>query len=413
MKKILVLGLAHLANGDITVAAEALRDGYCEQYNVLFVCQPERALYVQSLGFAAKGLNGATTSENKRLFLQIVQEWKPDMLLCADVYTLEYSKKWSGIDFQFLKSMSIPVGSMDQWARENAPEAVDTLLDISFNYKKGLITDCDFLLRPCPLNKPEVINNPKIRYCKLFSSLPPAPVTTRAQWCKELNILPGRKVIFIANSKWEYTFTAQHNRMKSLVNKWMPYMIHDYCAATSLPIQIIHVGPYAWSFETSSNVEYTYINNMRDKAFLYLDTIAHADLFLAASVVNTSLSYATFYQTPSVVLLNEKKLDFSMLEPIMDSMPEWYREMAQSVQRVGRYYMYPWGWYNFLTPLLAENIYMDTFIKAPLFEPKKTIHLIKKYLTDSTAIGSLKNRQQEYLSALQKLPPIDRFFDNI
>jgi len=407
MKRILVLGLGNLANGDITVAAEILREGYKRHFEVLFLCHPDRAPYLLSLGFEAESLTGSSITENREQFYCIVKRWKPDALLCADVYTLEYSKKWSGIDLELLKKTGIPLGSTDQYERESVPEFIDTLLSVSFRYHKSYIIDCDFLIRPCPLNKPLIATSGNICCCRLFSALPPSPTLAREQWCRELNILPGRKVIFYANSAWEYTF-----RMKDLLH-WIPRMIHEYCASTSVPLQIIHVGPYPWQFEINPGIQYTYINNMRRKAYLFLDTIAHADLFLSTSLVNTSLSYAIYYQTPSIVLQNSKVIRFSDLRPIMHTMPPWYRQMADEVKEVGRFSMFPWGWYNFLTALFAQNSYVDCLVKAPVFEPGKTVSLIRSYLTDTSLIDDLKRRQREYFKTLEDLPPVHRFIDQL
>lgn len=411
MKKILVLGFGHLSNGDITIAAEIFRQGNGIHFELCFLNHPEKAVYMRSLGFSAIGLEHKDPKDNKKEFERILREYKPDILLCADVFTMDYAESWTGINLEYLKTLGLPIGSTDPYEWESTDYQWDTIVGIPIIMKRALMQGCDFILRPCPLNRP-VPSEENVGVCRLFSSLERKPVMGFETWRQKLGIPKGNKVIVYVTSNWEYKSLYKLDRIDRFI-KWMPKILFKYLSLTKVPISLVQIGPFKPDISLPDRIQYIYFNNMRDQASLYLDTLFHADLLLGTNAVSTTLSTAVYYQTPAVVLQNFRHMSFERMGPVLKKMPQWYQEMADDVVKCDPFRLFPWGWYDFLEPILKENPYCDTFVTAPVFEPKKAVHTLKNYLLDNDKIEDLKEKQSSYIDRLDELRPVQEFLNTL
>ena len=409
MKKIMVMALGHLSNGEITIAAETLRNTHQKNCELLFVSHPSGMNYIRSTGLPARGLPHNNPAHNRQLFDDIVKEWQPDAIVCADVYTQEYAVTWCGFDFAYLRNLSLPIGSMDQYEWEATDFSWDFLGTQPLKVRESLIRECDFLIRPCPLNKPREYDG-RIVTAPLFSQPVRSPKLTREEWLEKLGIPGDKPVVFTVNSNWEYVEVTKSLRLKKWI-RWMPRIIHQYLAATKIPMTVVHVGPKSWEFDVNSRIDYRSFKKM--EAPVFRDTIFHADLFYGTNSISITLSNAVYSLTPSVLFQNPKKMDFAQLATVMEKMPGWYREMAQDVEKTGCFGLFPWGWYRFLEPVFSGNDYSETFATAPVLMPPKAVKTLKTYLTDQTAIDAMKEKQHAYFKTIDALPPIDDFLGTL
>lgn len=408
MKRILVLGLGYLSNGEITISIATLKKIHGQGHELLFISHESGADYIQSCGIPARALKHLDPRANLTEFKNIIHEFRPEVILCADVYTMDYASTWSGFNFSYLRAFGLPVGSFDQYEWESSEFTWDFMCSQQVNIRRELITDCHFLIRPCPLNKPGHFDG-RVFTVPLFSQ-PPKKQLTKECWEEKLGIPKAKKVVFIVNSSWEYVDVSRSLRLKTMI-EWMPRIIYEYLAALKEPLAVIHVGPKRWGFPIADSIDYRYFPKL--EAELYQACIYCADLFLTTNATSITLSNAVYAQTPAILFQNFKSLDFTKLTPILPMMPDWYREMAQQMKQAATFRMFPWGWNHFLEPVFRDNSYVDTFITAPVFEPKKCIALLKKYLFDPVAISELKQRQFNYFSSLESMDPVECVFESL
>ena len=406
MKRILVLGLGYLSNGEITIAVQTLKKGHGKEYELLFVSHDSGANYIRSFGIPARELSKLNPKDNRGEFERIVREFRPDLILCADVYTMDYASPWSGLDFSFLKTLDLPIGSFDQYEWESTDFVWDFMGFHSVNIRKSLITECDFLLRPCPLNKLGRFDG-RVFTVPLFSGFIKKQLS-KEHFHEKLSIPKDKKIIFTVNSSWEYVDVTKSIQLKAIV-KWMPQILYEYLAALKEPLVVIHVGPKAWDFPMIDSIDYKYFPKL--EASLYQACIQHADLFWSTNAISITLSNAVYVQTPAILFQNLKRLDFDKLAKILPKMPNWYQKMAEEIKQAATFRMFPWGWTHFLEPILENNSYTKTFVTTPVFEPQKCIDNLYKYLFDNNAIDELKQGQFEYFQSLRSLEPVERAFE--
>jgi hypothetical protein len=409
MKNIIVIALGHLSNGEITIALSTLKHLHNNGYNLLFISHKWGLNYIGSFDIPVKALDRPDPKENKKEFDRIFKEFKADMIICADVYTMDYASSWSGVTYNHLESLGVPIGSFDQYEWESTDFKWDFMGVSPATIKPALMKGCDFLIRPCPVNKPRQ-SDERILTCRLFGQDPAPPEMNRDQWCDELGIPRDQKVVFTVNSGWEYIDVTRFKELSSLI-KWAPRVIYHHLLSVKEPLTVVHVGPRQWEFEISKPITYKYFNRLSSR--IYQENEKHADLFCGTNAISITLNKASYALTPCVLFQNLKKMEFAALAGILQKMPPWYRQMAEEVKQSPTFRIFPWGWKKFLEPVFKDNPYNRTFVEAPVFIPQKCTKILKKYLFDETAIAGMKAGQKAYFEDLAALPPVEELLNKL
>lgn len=409
MINIVVVALGHLSNGEITIALETLRHIHNNGYNLLFISHQWGESYIGSFEVPVKALNHTDPKANRKEFFRLVEEFDADLIVCADVTTMEYAAAWSGFSFRDLKKLDIPVGSFDQYEWESTKFKLDFMSNQVKNINPEFFQECDFLIRPCPLNKP-VEFDARLITCRLFGRDPAPPTMTNEKWRQALGLPAGQKVVFTVNSGWEYIDVTRFMALRVLM-KWMPGMIYRHLLSVKQPLTVVHVGPRPWDFHIHQRINYNYFKRL--DAELYQETEKQADLFCGTNAISITLSKAAYSLTPCVLFQNLKQIVFADLGEVLPKMPRWYREMAEEVKKSGTFRIFPWGWTRFLEPVFTNNEYKQAFVEAPVFVPTKCRKILEKYLFDEKAIEELQEGQTAYFASLTRLATVEEQLESI
>ena len=152
--RILVLAMGQLSNGEMTIATSCLGDLDPDRFEVRYLSHTKGADYLTRLGATATGLDGCDPVANRRAVGDLIAAFRPHLLLCADVYTLDYGPTWSGVDFAWLRRQGLPVATFDEYDWEDGEFIWDTMGSAS-RVNPDLVRGCDLLIRPCPLSDPD------------------------------------------------------------------------------------------------------------------------------------------------------------------------------------------------------------------------------------------------------------------
>jgi hypothetical protein len=404
--------MGQLSNGEMTIARSCLSDLDPARFDVRFVSHAKGADYLTRLGACATGLAGSDPGRNRAAVRDLVDRFQPHLLLCADVYTLDYGSMWSGVDFGWLRTLGPPVATFDEYDWEDGDFVWDTEGGRS-RVNPGLVRGCDLLIRPCPLSdpdKPPVSARPaaEIVHCRLIPRRPSPPLSP-ADWRAALGLRDTDTVVFTVNSSWEYVNVSTKPEMARLI-EWMPRISAELFAALAGPVTVLHVGPRPWRPPPGSTVDYRYFASLPPD--VYQSTVHHANLFYGTNATSITLSNAVAAGTPSVLLHNPRLMDFDRLGDVLGRMPRWYRDMAADVGRCGPFRVFPWGWARFLdTVLHADNPYLTTFAHAPAFVPARTVTVLNGLLFDPDVAARQRRRQRAYFDRLDRLPPLGESLD--
>ncbi len=408
MLKLLFIALGYLSKGEWTIAVEFARRLPPDQFKVCFITTREGVAYVEQYQLEGLALQEHAHEANGAALDHQVLSFRPDYLIAADVYTLEHSAHWSGINFQTLRKYDVPIVSFDQYEWSSTDYMVDFYGNIRRKFPP-LIEMCDYLIRNCPLNKPQVVN-PKVALTSLYG-------WKRFEWRKssrdhtdQLATSKDEKVVFIANSKWEYLNVSKLMSLGQLM-VWMPKLLHEYLAALRKPLTVIHVGPVGWDFVTADHIRYLHFKGLPSAQFE--QCLFGADLFITTNLASVTLSKAVFAGVPAAVVQNPKMLDFRSFSNSMLCYPDWFKTIAQEIKVVYPFQVFPWGWFEFLKPVMKDNPYRDCFATLPLLERKKLIQTLERLLYDPEAIAELRGRQETYVNAMLDLPSPAEVFTSV
>lgn len=400
----MVIALGMLANGEITIAMEILRRIPKEEAQIKFVVHEKMSKQIITNGFSVATLSSNNQSENLACFHKAVKEFSPDLILCADVFTMDFSATWSGVGLKEVKAIGVPVGTLDDYEWEST-HFIQDFAGVPMRMKADLITQCDFLVRPCPVNRPEQETLDHVINCSLFDvrdllETYQANIKMKSTWRESLGIKKNSKVVMVVNSPWEYVEVGRSYESARLI-EWIPRIIHNYLSALEVPITVLHVGGREWTSTDSKQLEYRHFTRL--DPIDYNRMIHCSDLFCGTNLISVTLSQAALCGVPILLFQNDKGIDFSRLESVLQRMPEWYQTMAQEVKKVLPFKVFPWGWHRFLVPVMKDNLYDELFDKSPIFEPKKSIDLLRKNLFDEEYKTIFEKKRERYIKSLEML----------
>ena len=392
IRRVIFLALGHLSNGDVSIAADFARQLPPERFTVLFVTAPAAAPLVCASGLAVHALESQDPGTNLAEFDRIVAEFRPELVVAADAFTLEYSYAWSGLNIQLLRERyDFAVASFDQYDYPAADYLVDFYGGRRTRFPR-LFEACDLVIRNCPLNRPAPAE-PGVLTTRMIGggTSPPPPVRGRDR----------RPTVFLTNSHWEY-HNAVHSPEMNQLMRAMPTLIHSHLAALGRPLRIVHVGPVAWDFPIAAQIEYRQVPHLAPSDFHA--QLTGADLFVTGNAVSVTLTQAVLAGVPSLVLGNDKILDLAKLKRA-GSAPGWLVEAAPGLKAAYPFRVFPWGWHSFLTPVLADNPYTDCFATANVFNRRQVLRALGDLFDDTETRIRLAGRQAELLDRLDQLLP--------
>ncbi|HEU5333263.1 MAG TPA: DUF6365 family protein [Actinocrinis sp.] len=392
IRRVLFLGLGHLSNGDVSIAADFARQLPPERFTVRFVTAAAAARLVRASGLAVHPLESKDPRANLAEFDRLVAGFRPDLLVAADAFTLDYSTPWSGLSMELLRRRyDVALASFDQYDYPAADYVVDFYGGEGARFPR-LLDACDLVIRNCPLNRPDPAGPGVITARMIGSGISPLPPVRRRS---------GPPTVFLTNSHWEYVNAVRSVGMTQLMRA-MPALIHSHLAALGRPLRIVHVGPVAWDFPIAEQIEYRQVPNLAPAQFHA--QLTGADLFVTANAVSVTLTQAVLAGVPSLLLGNDKILDVGRLDragPIRS----WLREAAPGLTAAYPFRVFPWGWHGFLTPVLSGNPYCDCFLTAGVFQRRQVLRALGELLDETEARARLAAAQAVLLERLGRLTP--------
>ncbi len=409
MRNILLIALGELSTGELIIANEFTRNINEEKYRLDILIPRKRLGLIETYKKGKKYFLTDENSwkENREIVKKIFENNKYELIIFFDVYTFEYAQKWTGIDIDFMINLNIPLASIDEYNYLSSDFKID-YYGLIVKKLPNLIDRMGFILRNCPLSMPsDQKRNPKEHF---YQVLPENEncikniMTTR-----EKHAVKDEKLVFFTLSDWELNGAYSFVNHRFLMDSLLP-IIYGYLKDTNLKIHLIHVGANKWNFlkAQNENVRYTYFSGLPIEEFESL--LAASDLYITYNLVSITLTKAIEFGVPSVVLNNDKILDFNKFKTKLKEKPLWYQKIANHIGIVYPFTASMFGWYYFLKPVMKNNIYMDTFYRLQTF---KTAEVSRVLLDILNSGNSRKEKIQEYKEKKEMIPEPEEVLDNI
>ncbi len=410
MVKIAFITLGTESAGEMTIALEFAVRLPADLFDIIFLVPRKFAFFFRDKRqrFNHYSLNPKKGKEkNREEILNFFKTQKPHMAVVSDPYTMEYAFSWSGFRFSHLKELGIPVVGVDEFEYPSTDYRID--------YYGGLvkqlppfIEQCDVILRNCPLNVPRVTSQ-KIKNYSFIGGNKKLSRKIRKTVRENLGIAEEEKMIFFATSIWEHMILNKIAPLATFL-KWRPIIFENYLNLVKGKVTLVHVGPDPFGVNTN---RFKCLNLKNVAPLDYEKYLLSSDLFITFNIVSVTLSKAVFGEVPSIVLQNDKVINFKKLQDRLTQMPGWYQDMANEVKKVFPFRTSSFGWHEFLKPVLRDNDYLNTFLRVPFFKMDEVVSSIGMLLFDSAAAASLKEKQQLYVENMLRLPTPGKVIEEI
>lgn len=412
MRKILNIVLGDMSTGELGIALSFVKGQSPNKYKYSFLIPKDKVGIIDNPNITIYSISkDKEPIQNQRIIDEIIDSVSPDIIILFDAFTFEYSQSWTGYNMRILKEKGIPIASIDEYEYTRTDYKLD-YYGIFVKKLPDLLSQCDFVLKNCPLNMPKAASDSNVYYYRAISDL---PLMSDAQKKEYRNKIIGSddndsKIVFFTTSAWEvegaYSFACQNE-----LAKWLGPILFNYLCELDTKITLLHIGKEKWTLESNSQVKYVHIDSLPTEDFEQY--IQVSDLFITYNIVSISLSKAIMFNIPSIVLNNRKIIEFNKLTAKLAERPMWYQNMAHAVKKVYPISASLFGWFSFLRKVLEDNPYVDTFDVAQVFNYGSTLKLIDKALNDRVYQNNILDRQTSFIEKYNDIPDAQQIMDRI
>lgn len=408
MKTIVCLVLSEESSGELTIAYEFIKH-LQGAYHIYFLISHRFEGFLDTRKVVYQSLDSDDSREvNQAIATSFFEKVNGDFLIVSDMFTMEYASAWSGIDYNYIRCLDIPIIGIDEYEYLYSDYRVDYYGNITKKLPP-LIHRCDYVLKNCPISVSRLTDKEHVMSFKLCEAQLRCEDEVRELKVK-LGISLHKPMIFLTVSRWEMQDMHRLKALRQFI-MWREKILYHYLKELDREVVLVHVGDGKICEEHSSKIEYHHFSGLEPELFEAI--LRSSDLYLTYNRVSVTLTKAIYSQVPSIVLNNPKRIVFSKYEDKLKTYPMWYRKMAEEVKVVYPFKASVFGWEHFLEGVFEQNPYMDTFYVAPFMNMKKTISMMDTLLYDSTAIAQLRNKQAAFIKELDTYKSSDEIMDKL
>jgi hypothetical protein len=411
MIKIVFITLGTESAGEMTIALEFARRLPTDRFEITFLAPGKFVFFFQDKRFNHYSLDPKKGKvKNREEILNFFKTQKPRLVIVSDPYTMEYAFSWSGFRFKHLKELGIPVVGIDEFEYPSTDYRIDYFGGL-VKQLPPFIEECDVILRNCPLNMPRMTSK-KIKNYSFLGEKKKLSRKTKKTAREKLGIGEKEKMIFFATSQWENMCMNKITPLFAFL-KWRPIIFENYLNRLKGKVTLVHVGPNPFGVNKTNTSRFKCINLKNVAPLDFEKYLLASDLFITFNIVSVTLSKAVFGEVPSLVLQNDKLINFRKLEKRLAQMPDWYQKMAGEVKKAFPFKTSSFGWNNFLKPVLKDNDYLHTFQRVSFFKMNEVVNSIETLLFDNNAITTIKEKQRLYVENMLRLPTPGKVIEEI
>jgi hypothetical protein len=173
-------------------------------------------------------------------------------------------------------------------------------------------------------------------------------------------------------------------------------------------VHVLHVGPQASPAWTAWGERYLFCGQV--PADRLHDLMDAADLLLSLNTTATTGLTATASGLPTVVVMNSHGGSADELAAVVRDASPALRAWLAEAAPLHPFRLWPLGLYSFLTPILRDNPFADTFRQVELLDEDAMAETCRALLFDESAAAAARSLQAQYRESIRSLPgPAEAF----
>lgn len=356
----------------------------------------------------AHALFTTNIEENHKLIHRIINEFKPDFFVFTDynmyIRSLELRKLF---DFEFLAGFDIPALVIDTLGNcrfDNRNTSIFEDENINITLPKHV---CG-ILRPVPQHDPKNADDEsKVRYFSVFNKQDLSPNVDRKILKQMLGLDSDKKVVLLTLGHWvkKVTTVMEYRLYLNLIR-----VVFHYLNNLGIPLEVCILGESAFEFNEFRNISIN--KKYNELSFQETDNlIKSSDLVITLNRFSNSLCRSSFFQIPSITLINSNDIEVTgnnQIKGIHYNVSDYNMKIMRLVthQRgiIKKYMIFPESRTDTFERFFRVNsCYANIIHTIEVFDEESAVKAMRKYLMDND--DSLREARSEFIERAFSLAP--------
>ncbi len=311
-----------------------------------------------------------------------------------------------GIDIGFVLELPVPVLALDFWNLAEAGLRWDFGTDASVIASNAL--KIERRLVPVPVVRPEGTRG-------AFRALPEALHAARDRETvrAELGLGAQDRLVLFAQSRWQDP-EVQNWKHHARIARGLPPLLCGWLAELGERVHLAHVSPVAFEAPEPLGLRYHWLRQLPAPRFREL--LEAADLVLSLNATGVSTIAAVAAGVPVLLGVNSRR--GKTVEEVMATLQApaspVFRDWLSSVVPLYPFLLWPLGLFDFLSPVLQGNPYLETVCRVEVLDHDAFIAAGEALLFHPAAARELRSRQGAYCQRVSELPsPAEVFLEHL
>lgn len=333
-----------------------------------------------------------------------VQKFKPQTIIYFDYFnTTNFLNQIGTKDSRFLLSYNCEKVTLDTWDYDRTghfidlPDGtIDVLAKGDSNQKISEFKSIKHRITPVPIACLD-------SRAGKFNCLPePVAASKAINSYQNLRTTKDRKLILFCTSVWQHQSSTAGSigRMANI----LPRLLAHYIRKIGPSAKLVHVGPYPYPLQEIMGSQYQWLGSLSGPEFGML--VSNIDLLFTPNISATTISMAFQHNIPVLACINSVEL--TSLETLNRFLGKIDQDKSchEMIDYLPLYpfYLWPLGYFNFLTRVLSDNPYYDALQPVEFFKEEETIERMESLLFNRVIRGDCLDRQENYINKVKRLP---------
>ena len=329
----------------------------------------------------------------------VARQERCDSVILIDATVVYMHLERSRTDATFSSHFPMPVIALDVWNLRETSLRWDFGSHVWVHTPHSL--EIPHRLIPVPFVRPHGTPG-------LYNALPPAESAgskdpaARAALRAELGVRGQDKLLLLTTARWQLAHWQRHPYNRRIAER-LPHLLAGYLAQLAPRPQVVHVGPEPLPFAALGD-HYHHLPQMAPGRFAEL--VGAADMLLSFNTSSTTVGAAVAAGLPTVLCVNS--FAGSTVEEVLTALPGKPTEAVVSWLRdtvpLHRFRVWPFGFYDFLSPTLQDNPYTTTQRTVELLDEPAVLAACHALLHDESARAAQAAQQAAYCATVRALP---------
>lgn len=390
----LFLAAPAAAFGEVSTGLRIARELVGAGDRVLFLAGADVAVLFAGTGVVHQPIDAEVFSL-KRFVTKLVERERCASLTLVDVTSVYLTLDPIGVELDFLERLQVPVVALDFWNLREAGPEWDFGKDAAAIPPPALAFERRLL--PVPIARPESGKG-------VFGSLPECEAPTAAERAAvraELGLAEADRLIVWPTSRWqlpELQNWKHHARLAREVPRWVAAILGRLGGR----VHVLHLGPQSSPAFEAWEARYRWQGQVTPDRLHAL--LGAADLLLSLNTTATTSFAAIAIGLPIVVIQNSRAGTADELAAALPAASDALRTWLSQAAPLHAFRLWPLGLFRFLTPVLENNPFAETFRPVELLDEESLVETSRELLFDESAAASERARQSVYRERIRALP---------